>query len=203
MCVYCMVGDFQFKTWPPFIPDPWPPSVPYPPQLPPNYQPWPLEQTREYLDLLERVRELEDKLGCPCEPNKADYVQMLKDRIAVLEAQPKEKTMDLTNLELSANGDGTYDASCDVEEPSKGAKQDVTFILIAADKKGVARNTLPKTVRITEDIHAVARGLKPPRDWDFRDCGVVLVARAVTGGIGGKTIVKRVAFTIDADGNVS
>ncbi len=32
-----------------------------------------------------RVKELEDKLGCPCEPNKADYLDLLRQRIEELE----------------------------------------------------------------------------------------------------------------------
>lgn len=88
MCVYCMIGDDFFHRNPPWHPydpiTPWPPSVPRPlPATPIN--PWPVDQLKEFLDLLERVKRLEDKFGCPCEPNKADYLDLLKRRIEALE----------------------------------------------------------------------------------------------------------------------
>jgi hypothetical protein len=86
MCVYCMIGDHPFKFDPPW---PVPATEPYIPQpvvpLTPDYQPWKLDRLREYYDLLQRVKELEDRLGCPCEPNKADYLKQFADRIAALE----------------------------------------------------------------------------------------------------------------------
>ena len=84
MCTYCMIGDWQFRRDPPFIPTT---PVPYLPQpiLPPMWQPWQPPELKEFLDLLERVKKLEDALGCPCEPNKADYIGLLKERIAELE----------------------------------------------------------------------------------------------------------------------
>ena len=88
MCTYCMIGDWQFRRDPPFTPGPQYPQVPAPTfPLPPTWAPWPLDQLKEFADLLERVKKLEDALGCPCEPNKADYIGMLKERIDVLEKQ--------------------------------------------------------------------------------------------------------------------
>ncbi len=88
MCVYCMCGDWTFRHYPPWSPYdpfvPWPPTVPAPlPNTP--VVPWSLEQLREFQDLLRRVKELEDKLGCPCEPNKADYLDLMRRRIEDLE----------------------------------------------------------------------------------------------------------------------
>ncbi len=88
MCTYCMIADWQFQRNPPWNPHdpftPWPPQVPRPlPQTPIN--PWPVDQLKEFADLLRRVKELEDKLGCPCEPNKADYLDLLRRRIEDLE----------------------------------------------------------------------------------------------------------------------
>ena len=83
MCVYCNMGDFQFKFDPPFDPTPWP-QIPKP-IIPPPYIPWPLEKLKEYYELLKRVKELEDQLGCPCEPNKVDYIKILEDKIKELQ----------------------------------------------------------------------------------------------------------------------
>lgn len=88
MCAYCMVGDEFFRRNPPWYPSdpyvPWPPSVPLPlPGTPIN--PWPLKDLKEFEDLLRRIKALEDKIGCPCEPNKADYLDLLKRRIEDLE----------------------------------------------------------------------------------------------------------------------
>lgn len=92
MCVYCMVGDWHFRRDPP-----WPNEPPYPtspfipvPLVPPQ-PPWELDKLHEFYDLIRRVKELEDKLGCPCEPNKADYLGMLKQRIEELEKRAAEK----------------------------------------------------------------------------------------------------------------
>lgn len=91
MCTYCMIGDWTFRHDPPFIPVPGIPYVPSPLPLSPSWQPWPLDKLQEYLDLLERVKKLEDALGCPCEPNKADYIGILKKRIEALEKRVAEK----------------------------------------------------------------------------------------------------------------
>lgn len=95
MCVYCNVGDSWFRYDPPWkrqdLPS-LPPMVPMPAYpLPPSYAPWPVEKLREYLKLLTEIKEMEDKLGCPCEPNKADYLKLIKERIELLEA--KERAM--------------------------------------------------------------------------------------------------------------
>lgn len=88
MCAYCMIGD-SFSRWDPPFAD-WQtksPLIPAPiPQITP-ISPWPIEKLREYLNLLKEVKELEDKLGCPCEPNKADYIRLLEDRITDLKKQ--------------------------------------------------------------------------------------------------------------------
>ena len=84
MCTYCMIGDWQFRHDPPFYPAPSP-LVPAPIIPPAQIVPWGLERTKEFLDLLERVKRLEDAQGCPCEPNKADYIGILKQRIEELE----------------------------------------------------------------------------------------------------------------------
>ena len=85
MCTYCNMGD-RFSRWdPPY--DRWytqNPLIPSP-AIPPNQiNSWPIEKLKEYLDLLRQVKELEDKLGCPCEPNKADYIQLLEKRLIEL-----------------------------------------------------------------------------------------------------------------------
>lgn len=90
MCVYCMMDDWQFRHDPPWhIPDtaPYKPLIPAPAIPPTEIKPWDLTKLREYRDLLKEVKELEDKLGCPCVPNKADYLKILQDRIAALEAK--------------------------------------------------------------------------------------------------------------------
>ncbi len=81
MCVYCNMGDWQFRYDPPFewdgnplIPKPINPVIP-----------WDLEKLKEYEKLLRSIKELEDQIGCPCEPNKADYLKLLADRITALE----------------------------------------------------------------------------------------------------------------------
>lgn len=58
------------------------------PQIP--QAPWGIEKLTEFLDLLKRVKALEDQLGCPCEPNKADYIGMITERIAALEKKAAE-----------------------------------------------------------------------------------------------------------------
>lgn len=71
--------DVAPYTWPPYVPQPVAP-------MPASVQ-WDLTALKEYLDLLTRVKDLEDKLGCPCESNKADYLKMFEERIAALEVK--------------------------------------------------------------------------------------------------------------------
>lgn len=91
MCVYCYCGDHAFRWNPPWqetrTPDelyPWHPLVPKP-ATPGPHLPWSIKQLKEYMKLLKEIKKLEDKLGCPCEPNKADYLSLLKKRIKALE----------------------------------------------------------------------------------------------------------------------
>jgi len=81
-----MTGDQFFRSpRPPWVPEPWPVTVPRE-IIPQPYRPWPVDQVKELKELLERVKALEEKvMPCPCEPNKADYIQMCADRIAELE----------------------------------------------------------------------------------------------------------------------
>lgn len=88
MCVYCMIGDHAFEWNPPWRPSDtpaWPWYIPTPKIPAPEITPWPVDRLREFEELLRRVKELEDKLGCPCEPNKADYLALIRERIEILE----------------------------------------------------------------------------------------------------------------------
>jgi len=98
MCVYCYCGDHNFKWDPPWNEPltptplyPWHPLIPKPsnPQTP--ITPWPIDRLKEFEDMLRRIKELEDKLGCPCEPNKADYLTLFKQRIEALEKEVEKK----------------------------------------------------------------------------------------------------------------
>ena len=86
MCVYCNMGDFQWRHDPPFERPQEYPSIPSPIN-PLPIVPWGLEKLKEYYDLLKAVKEMEDKLGCPCEPNKADYLSLLEKRIKFLKEE--------------------------------------------------------------------------------------------------------------------
>lgn len=94
MCTYCYCGDHPFKYNPPWKEDegPWSPYIPQP--LGPITTPsWELQRLKDYLELLKQIKELEDKIGCPCEPNKADYLALFEKRIKMLEMkQGKTKT---------------------------------------------------------------------------------------------------------------
>ena len=83
MCLYCVCGDLIFKYSPPWNPVPPNPYVPAP-VLPGPHIPWVIEQVKEYLELLKEIKALEDSIGCPCEPNKADYISMFEARIESL-----------------------------------------------------------------------------------------------------------------------
>lgn len=89
MCVYCMIGDHPFRHDPPWKVPADHPAFPYIPQpvVPMPAKDWPVERLREYLDLLRQVKALEDQIGCPCEPNKADYIKLFEERIAHLERE--------------------------------------------------------------------------------------------------------------------
>lgn len=104
MCTYCFCGDWAFRHDPPWNPvdptvlpmspsiipnvypaGPWHPQIPQPVDPVVSYPPWDIDKLKEYLDLLTQIKDIEDKLGCPCEPNKADYIRLFKERIAQLE----------------------------------------------------------------------------------------------------------------------
>lgn len=89
MCAYCSMGDTWFRHDQPWNPQPLPQYVPAP--VTPAGEPWNLDKLKDYYDLLKRVKALEDELGCPCEPNKADYLKMFEERIAFLEAESKKR----------------------------------------------------------------------------------------------------------------
>jgi hypothetical protein len=75
------MGDWAFRHNPPFYVDPTVyPTIPQP-VTPGPHPKWTLEQLKEYRDLLKEIKEMEDKIGCPCEPNKADYIGLLNNRI--------------------------------------------------------------------------------------------------------------------------
>jgi hypothetical protein len=98
MCAYCMVGDEFFRHNPPWPNQPgypWHPHIPAPANPAAPAPPWDLARLKEFEDVLKRVKALEDQLGCPCEPNKADYLGLLKERIEKLEADAaKQATPD-------------------------------------------------------------------------------------------------------------
>ena len=92
MCVYCMVGDFTFPNDPPWKPQDeplWPPQIPKPAIPPTHIIPWDLDKLEKYLDILKQIKALEDQLGCPCEPNKADYIGLIEKRIELLKKELK------------------------------------------------------------------------------------------------------------------
>lgn len=89
MCVYCNCGDnfflhdppFDLKDWLPPSFEPVRPLIPLPVDPTKPIIPWDLAKLRAYRDILEEIKELEERLGCPCEPNKADYIALLEARI--------------------------------------------------------------------------------------------------------------------------
>jgi len=90
MCTYCYCGDHAFKWdrpwYQPRTPDPmrpWSPFIPKPAKVPESE--WSLDRLKEYKKLLEEIHELEEKVGCECEPNKANYIELFKKRIEALE----------------------------------------------------------------------------------------------------------------------
>ena len=93
MCVYCMMADWA-KKW---TPDTSTPAIPMPGLPPPlpviPYRPWTQEQLTQFMDILAKIKELEDKLGgCPCEePEKLDYLNLLQQRLDDLDKKIEEK----------------------------------------------------------------------------------------------------------------
>lgn len=85
MCIYCFCGDHAFRYDPPWQVEPNFPFIPRPINPDPWPNEWPVDRLRDYLELLERIKKLEDAMGCPCEPNKADYIGMFKEQIEKLE----------------------------------------------------------------------------------------------------------------------
>lgn len=82
MCCYCAMGDWAFRHDPPWDYKEHIPYIPMP-LTPPSqpYKEWDMRKLQEYYDLLRKVKEMEDKLGCPCEPNKADYLKIISERL--------------------------------------------------------------------------------------------------------------------------
>jgi hypothetical protein len=91
MCVYCTIGDYAFRHDPPWKIDPYHPQIPQPASPWNPINPWSVDKLQDFMDLLRRVKKLEDKMGCPCEPNKADYIKLLKDRILELGGEVPEE----------------------------------------------------------------------------------------------------------------
>lgn len=90
MCCYCMMADWQFRHNPPWnLKDT--PLIPRP-LVPGPVIPWDFQKLAEWYDILRRVKEMEDRLGCPCEPNKADYMALIKQRLDTLERVTAEKS---------------------------------------------------------------------------------------------------------------
>ena len=99
MCVYCMVGDFYDRYWPinpiptpqPYYPAPPQPIIIQPVVIPDAEE---LARLKEMKDILERVKELEDKLGCPCDDpaqrGKPDYIKKIQARLEELEKLVKD-----------------------------------------------------------------------------------------------------------------
>lgn len=93
MCVYCATADDFFRGDKPPV-WPWPdgvvpPFVPVPNPAPqPGYEGWDIDNLKELLDILQKIKTLEDNLRiCPCTPSKADYLKLLRERIEKLEAE--------------------------------------------------------------------------------------------------------------------
>jgi hypothetical protein len=80
--------DHSFRYDPPWrqVPgNPWHPNIPDP-VVPTLNPPWSQDRLENYLELIRRVKTLEDKMGCECiEPDKPDYIKLVEDRIIQLE----------------------------------------------------------------------------------------------------------------------
>jgi len=89
MCIYCFIADHQWKYDPLFSIPPTPVHV-LPPTLAQTLNPgWDFVRLSEFYDLLKRVKDLEDQVGCICEPNKADYLGIIKNLLKLLEEKGK------------------------------------------------------------------------------------------------------------------
>jgi hypothetical protein len=94
MCTYCLLADSMFRHDPPWRPhplNPWHPNIPSP--VTNTLNPfWGIDRLKEFQELLERIKKLEDKLGCECvEPAKPDYIKLVEQRIAQLEKRASEQ----------------------------------------------------------------------------------------------------------------
>lgn len=102
MCVYCMIADWIHQYTPdPYYPTPSIPISPLPyspviPLQPPPQKPWTQEQLDQILDILRRVKEMEDALGgCPCEePGKMDFLKDIQTRLDRIEEASQGKPHD-------------------------------------------------------------------------------------------------------------
>lgn len=124
MCTYCFIADWmrEYSPWKPVNPypvnpSPWPlpPAQPWPTPIQPwptPIQPWPVnpsplpnpvpdvtwtrKQLDEALEILRKVKEMEDALGgCPCEDvSKLDFLKEIRERLDALEAAQKGSSND-------------------------------------------------------------------------------------------------------------
>jgi hypothetical protein len=78
MCVYCNIADWAHE----WVPGPYTP-IPPTPTWPTPAPTWTREQYDQFLDILARVKDMEDKLGgCPCEDaSKMDFLKTVKDQL--------------------------------------------------------------------------------------------------------------------------
>lgn len=94
MCTYCFCGDSMWRHDPPWRPvpgNPWHPRIPEP-VVPTVNPPWDVNRLKEFQELLERIKKLEDQLDCDCvEPDKPNYIKLVKDRIFQLEQRVADK----------------------------------------------------------------------------------------------------------------
>jgi hypothetical protein len=96
MCVYCFIADWMRDyTTPKPLPDtmpitipvqPWSPWTPAPTPLP-GPAPWTQEQYDQAIEILRKVKEMEERLGgCPCEDaSKMDFLKEIAERLARIE----------------------------------------------------------------------------------------------------------------------
>lgn len=91
----------------PITPSPWP--VPYPTPIPEPPFPtpwketpkeklpsWTREQYQDLMEILHRVKDMEDKLGgCPCEDeSKMNFLKQIKEYLDANDALPEKKAAD-------------------------------------------------------------------------------------------------------------